>query len=272
MGPACASHRVGQHESRTPLAGLECGVAKRSRGVETPDDEGEGIDVVGKAAIPWAGLLGAESKMNVGDAPSIAACASRAEDIASFDRLPLPDVDLRKMAIERPPQRGLLGPVLDADTVTTAPLKTSPDDDPVGRRDHRIPYEGSDIDTWVTSRRSRETVVRQESGRALWRAPEKHDRVEHRECRQRIPEELVGHRIFQGLRQYPLVSTPAYAYWMPMTSATSAGRSWPSTSITISEVRRTPLPGTSSTFLIVCLRRMREPAGTTFVKRILFEP
>src|SRR5499427_2175267 len=194
MGPACASHRVGQHESRAPLAGLECGVAKGSRGVETPDDEGEGIDVVGKAAIPWAGLVGAESKMNVGDAPSLPACASRAEDIASFDRLPLPDVDLRKMAIERPPQRGLPGPVLDAYTVTTAPLKTSLDDDPVGRSDHRIPYEDSEIDARVTSRRSaaalQETVVRQDAGRALWRAPEKHDRVEQRECRQRIPEEL----------------------------------------------------------------------------------
>src|SRR5262249_18730579 len=110
--------------------------------------------------------------------------------IASLDRLPLPDVDLRKMAIERPPQRGLLGPVLDADTVTTAPLKTSLDDDPVGRSDHRIPYEGSEIDAWVTSRRSQETVVRQDAGRAPWRAPEKHDRVEQRECRERIPEEL----------------------------------------------------------------------------------
>src|SRR5215468_3686879 len=194
MGPACASHRVGQHESRAPLAGLECGVAKGSRGVETPDDEGEGVDVVFKAAIPWAGLVGAESKMDVGDAPSLAACASRAEDIASFDRLPLPDVDLRKMAIERPPQRGLLGPVLDADTVTTAQPRTSLDDDPVGRSDHRIPYAGSEIDAWVTYRRSegggRETVVRQDAGRALWRASEKHDRVEQRECRQRIPEEL----------------------------------------------------------------------------------
>src|SRR5215510_11823724 len=189
MGPSCASHRVGQHESRAPLAGLGCGVAKGSRGVETPDDEGEGIDVVGKAAIPWAGLVGAESKMNVGDAPSLAAYASRAEDIASFDRLPLPDVDLPKMAIERPPQRGLLGPVLDADTVTTAPLKTGLDDDPVGRSDHRIPYEGSEIDAWVTSKGS-QTVVRQDAGRALWRAPEKHDRVEQRECRQRISEEL----------------------------------------------------------------------------------
>src|SRR5262249_15184577 len=137
--------------------------------------------------------VGAESKMKVGDAPSLAACAGRAEDIASFDRLPLPDVDLRKMAIERPPQRGLLGPVLDADTVTTAPLKTSLDDDPVGRGDHRIPYEGIEIDAWVTSRRSvavLQTVVRQDAGRALWRTPEKHDRVEQRECRQKIPEEL----------------------------------------------------------------------------------
>src|SRR5215813_6944428 len=163
MGPSCASHRGGQHESRAPLAGLECGVVKGSRGVEAPDDEGEGIDVVGKTAIPWAGLVGAESKMNVGDAPSLAACASRAEDIASFDRLPLPDVDLRKMAIERPPQRGLLGPVLDADTVTTAPLKTSLDDDPVGRGEHRIPYEGIEIDAWVTSRRS-VAVLRQDAG------------------------------------------------------------------------------------------------------------
>jgi len=133
--------------------------------------------------------------MNVGDAPSLAAYASRAEDIASFDRLPLPDVDLRKMAIERPPQRGLLGPVLDADTPTTAPLKTSLDDDPVGRSDHRIPYENIEIDTWVTGNRKsaathQETVVIQDASRALWRAPEKHDRVEQRECRQRIPEEL----------------------------------------------------------------------------------
>src|SRR5262249_18420685 len=96
-----------------------------------------------------------------------------------------------------PPQRGLLGPVLDADTVTTAPLKTSLDDDPVGRSDHRIPYEGSEIDTWVTwaagagsAAARHKTVVRQDAGRALWRAPEKHDRVEQRECRQRIPEEL----------------------------------------------------------------------------------
>lgn len=34
------------------------------------------------------------------------------------------------------------------------PLKTSLDDDPVGRSDHRIPYEGSEIDAWVTYRRS----------------------------------------------------------------------------------------------------------------------
>src|SRR5262249_17924949 len=71
---------------------------------------------------------------------------------------------------------------------------TSLDDDPVGRSDHRIPYEGSEIDAWVTYRRSaaarRQTVVRQDPGRALWRAPEKHDRVEQRECRQRIPEAL----------------------------------------------------------------------------------
>src|SRR5262249_16489523 len=137
--------------------------------------------------------VGAESKMKVGDAPSLAACASRAEDIASFDRLPLPDVDLRKMAIERPPQGGLLGPVLDADTVTTAPLKTSLDDDPVGRSDHRIPCGGNEIDAWGTSRRSdahHKTVVRHDLRRALWRAAEKHDRVEQRECRQRIPEEL----------------------------------------------------------------------------------
>jgi hypothetical protein len=84
--------------------------------------------------------------------------------------------------------------VLDADTVTTAPLITSLDDDPVGRSDHRIPYEGSEIDAWVTYRRlataRRQTVVREDLRRALWRAPEKHDRVEQRECRQRIPEEL----------------------------------------------------------------------------------
>jgi hypothetical protein len=218
MGPACASHRVGQHESRAPLAGLECGVAKGARGVETPDDEGEGIDVVGKAALPWAGLVGAESKMNVGDAPSLAAYASRAEDIASFDRLPLLDVDLRKMAIERPPQRGLLGPVLDVDTPTTAPLKTNLDDDPVGRSDHRIPYEGSEIDAWVTYRRlataRRKPVVRQDLRRALWRAPEKHDRVEQRECRQRIPEELdPGFAIWPDLHPATLrLNTDRYSF------------------------------------------------------------
>src|SRR5690242_3975632 len=191
MGPASASHRVGQHESRAPLAGLECGVATGFRGVETPDDEGEGIDVVVKALIPWAGLVGAESKMNVGDAPSLAACASRAEDIASFDRLPLPDVDLRKMAIERPPQGGLLGPVLDADAVTTAPLKTSLDDDPVGRSDHRIPCGGNEINAWVTSRtriarHPPETVVRQDLRRTLCRAAEKRDGVEQHKCPQGI--------------------------------------------------------------------------------------
>jgi hypothetical protein len=157
--------------------------------------------------------------MNVGDAPSLAACASRAEDIASFDRLPLLDVDLRKMAIERPPQRGLLGPVLDADTPTTAPLKTNLDDDPVGRSDHRIPYENIEIDAWVTGNRKsaaahQETVVIQDVGRALWRAPEKHDRVEQRECRQRIPEELdPGFAIWPDLHPATLrLNTDRYSF------------------------------------------------------------
>src|SRR5215470_16681175 len=173
--------------------------------------------------------------MNVGDAPSLAACASRAEDIASFHRLPLPYVDLRKMAIERPPQRGLLGPVLDADTVTTAPLKTSPDDDPVGRSDHRIPYVGIEIDAWVTSSAAEadlQTVVRQDAGRALWRAPEKHDRVEQRECRQRIPEELEpGFAIWtHGLAPcvipaVPIMSGAAPAARCARESAAIGGRS-----------------------------------------------
>jgi hypothetical protein len=109
--------------------------------------------------------------------------------------------------------------VLDADTVTTAPLKTSPDDDPVGRSDHRIPYEGSEIDAGVTSRtriarRPPETVVRQDAGRALWRAPEKHDRVEQRECRQRIPEELdPGFAIWPDLHPATLrLDTDRYSF------------------------------------------------------------
>src|SRR5262249_8828868 len=140
------------------------------------------------------------------------------------------------MAIERPPQGGLLGPVLDADTVTTAPLRTSLDDDPVGRGDHRIPYEGSEIDAWVTnsrqSRRSAETVVRQDVGRALWRAPEKHDRVEQRECRQRIPEELdPGFAIWtHGLAPsvipaFPIMSGAAPAARCARESAAIGGRS-----------------------------------------------
>src|SRR5262249_47329642 len=62
----------------------------------------------------------------------------------------------------------------------------------VGRSDHRTPYEGSEIDAWVTwaAAAPHKTVVRKDFGRALRRAPEKHDRVEQRECRQRIPEEL----------------------------------------------------------------------------------
>ena len=41
-----------------------------------------------------------------------------------------------------------------------------------------------------------------------------------------------------------------------------AGRGWPSTSMTDSKVRRTPLPSTGSTFLMVERRRTRAPAGT----------
>jgi hypothetical protein len=55
-------------------------------------------------------------------------------------------------------------------------------------------------------------------------------------------------------------------------SATMAGRSWPSTSMTISLVRRTPLSATSSAFRNFWRSRMREPAGTGVTKRTLLDP
>ena len=57
-----------------------------------------------------------------------------------------------------------------------------------------------------------------------------------------------------------------------MISATSAGRSWPSTSIVTSLVTRTPLPSTGSTLPIFSRRRTRAPAGTGAVKRTRLEP
>src|SRR5262249_25556495 len=87
-----------------------------------------------------------------------------------------------------------------------------------------------------------------------------------------------GGRLGRGAEPPP----EGYGYLRPISSAaeagralpsaTRAGRSSPSTSITISEVMRTPLPSTSSTFLMVWVSRMREPAGTVLVKRTLFEP
>src|SRR5207249_4284701 len=62
------------------------------------------------------------------------------------------------------------------------------------------------------------------------------------------------------------------AYRIPMSSATSAGRSCPSTSTVISDVTRMPSLGTSSAPRIRWRRRMRDPAGTGLMKRILFEP
>ena len=62
------------------------------------------------------------------------------------------------------------------------------------------------------------------------------------------------------------------AYEMLRISATSAGRSWPSISTVISEVRRTPLPATSSALTMRWRKRTRAPAGTALVKRTLLEP
>src|SRR5262249_52986796 len=114
-----------------------------------------------------------------------------------------------------------------ADTLTTAPLKTSLDDDAVGRSDHRIPYEGSEIDAWVRSKRSAAAaaarpVVRHDAGRALWRAPEKHDSVEQRECRQRIWTHGLAPC---AIPAFPIMSGAAPAARCARESAAIGGRS-----------------------------------------------
>ena len=50
-----------------------------------------------------------------------------------------------------------------------------------------------------------------------------------------------------------------HAYWTPMVSATRPGRSWPSISMVISEVTRTPPPATSSTLTSFWCSRGRAP-------------
>ena len=62
-----------------------------------------------------------------------------------------------------------------------------------------------------------------------------------------------------------------HIYCTPMVSATRAGLSWPSISIVISEVMRTP-PGMASTLARRWRRRMRAPAWTGLMKRTLLEP
>ena len=62
-----------------------------------------------------------------------------------------------------------------------------------------------------------------------------------------------------------------YEYDSPIVSATRAGRGWPSTSMVISEVTRTP-PWISSTLAMRWRSRTRAPAWTGVMKRTLLDP
>ena len=57
-----------------------------------------------------------------------------------------------------------------------------------------------------------------------------------------------------------------------MVSATQAGRSWPSISMVISLVSRTPPPFIGSAAISLARARTRDPAGTGLVKRTLLQP
>jgi len=149
--PASTQDRIREHEARLSAVGLEFGVGLGLGGVEAANDERKRIDRgCGRSS---AGLVRAESKVEVGDSGATAGRADLTDDISARDFLAALDVGLVHMAIESPTHRGIIDAMPNVQAITTRPRACRLENvnhRPICRSNYRVTLGGSKVDARMT--------------------------------------------------------------------------------------------------------------------------